>query len=162
MIINNVPRTSRLSDVNIGIEQFVDHSYYQQWNRQRYQTDPLSGPISPWHPWNKETILLPSRMNLKERYSWSTAPRWDREPMETGPIARLWISAVFGKKTANSSVAIVAALKSTYLGGSALHPDCDGRYLKGQTRSNAIEPGPIRWLTRVWSHTPICSMRSIR
>ncbi|MBK6799711.1 MAG: nickel-dependent hydrogenase large subunit [Acidobacteria bacterium] len=50
VIINNVPRTSRLSDVNIGIEQFVDHSYYQQWNRQRYQTDPLSGPISPGIP----------------------------------------------------------------------------------------------------------------
>ncbi|MCA1848114.1 MAG: nickel-dependent hydrogenase large subunit, partial [Actinobacteria bacterium] len=30
------------------------------------------------------------------RYSWSTAPRWDREPMEAGPLARQWITASAG------------------------------------------------------------------
>lgn len=97
VIINNVPRTSRLSDVNIGIEQFIEHSFFQPWNRQRFQTDPLSGPISPWHPWNKETIPMPARLDLREKYSWNTAPRWDREAMETGPIARLWIAAAMGR-----------------------------------------------------------------
>src|SRR6266508_1606549 len=39
----------------------------------------------------------PAKRNWKERYTWATAPRWDREVMETGPLARQWISAVAGK-----------------------------------------------------------------
>jgi hydrogenase large subunit len=94
VIINNQRRTTRLSDINIGIEEFVDHSYFAQWNHQRFQADPLSGPLSPWHPWNKETLPAPAERDWKGQYSWSAAPRWDREPMETGPIAQLWASAV--------------------------------------------------------------------
>jgi hypothetical protein len=72
-----------LSDINIGIEEFVDHSYFRQWEAQDVPADPFSGPLSPWHPWNKETIPFPAPRNWKERYSWNTAPRWDREAMET-------------------------------------------------------------------------------
>lgn len=98
VVINNQRRTTRLSDINIGIEEFVDHSYYAQWDHQVVPADPLSAPLSPWHPWNKETIPAPANRDWKERYSWNSAPRWDREPMETGPIARLWINAVGTKQ----------------------------------------------------------------
>src|SRR6266545_3946309 len=54
------------------------------------------GPVAPWHPWNKETLPEPAPRNWKERYSWNAAPRWDREAMETGPLARLWINALGG------------------------------------------------------------------
>jgi hydrogenase large subunit len=94
VIINNHRRTTRLSDINIGIEEFVNHAYFAQWNHQKLPADPLSGPLSPWHPWNKETIPSPARRDWKGQYSWSTAPRWDREPVEVGPIARLWIDAI--------------------------------------------------------------------
>ncbi len=94
VLIDNQCRTTRLTDINIGIEEFADHAYYSSWNHQKYFADPLSGPLSPWHPWNKETIPVPARRDWKSRYTWSTAPRWDREPMETGPIARLWVSAL--------------------------------------------------------------------
>jgi hydrogenase large subunit len=87
-------RTERLSDINIGIEEFVAHSYFRQWEGREVPADPLSGPLSPWHPWNKETVPFPARRNWKERYSWREAPRWDREAVEMGPLARLWISAV--------------------------------------------------------------------
>jgi hydrogenase large subunit len=95
-IVNGEFRTDRLSDINIGIEKFVDHSYFRQWEGAETPADPLSGPLSPWHPWNKETVPFPSERNWKERYSWNAAPRWDREPMEVGPLARLWINAVSG------------------------------------------------------------------
>lgn len=94
VMINGELRTSRLSDINIGIEEFVDHSFYENWPGQIFQADPLSGPLSPWHPWNKNTIPSPSERNWRERYSWTSAPRWDREPMETGALARLWINTV--------------------------------------------------------------------
>jgi hydrogenase large subunit len=58
----------------------------------------LSGPISPWHPWNKETLPAPAQRDWKGRYTWSAAPRWDREPVETGPIAQLWLNAVSVKQ----------------------------------------------------------------
>lgn len=96
VIINNEIRTNRLSDINIGIEEFVDHSYYEQWEGGLAPADPLSGPVSPWHPWNKQTSPAPAPRDWKERYSWNTAPRWDREAMESGPLARLWINAASG------------------------------------------------------------------
>ena len=83
-MLNGELRTTDLRAVNLGIEEFVDHSYYRQWDGNRVRTDPDGGPLSPFHPWNKETIPDPSKPSWKEKYSWSTAPRWDREPMELG------------------------------------------------------------------------------
>ncbi|HKC84503.1 MAG TPA: nickel-dependent hydrogenase large subunit [Blastocatellia bacterium] len=98
VIIDGETRSGRLSDVNIGVEEFVDHAYYRQWEGGQVKADPLDGPVSPWHPWNKETLPEPSPRNWKERYSWNAAPRWDREAMETGPLARLWINALGGAR----------------------------------------------------------------
>ncbi|QQS47387.1 MAG: nickel-dependent hydrogenase large subunit [Acidobacteriota bacterium] len=92
-IIEGTVRTDRLSDINIGIEEFIEHAYFSHWNHQRFLSDPLSGPLSPYHPWNKETIPFPDKADWRGKYTWVTAPRWDRETMETGPIARLWSNA---------------------------------------------------------------------
>ncbi len=97
VIIGGELRTTRLSDVNLGIEEFVDHAFYEQWSGYAFAHDPLGGPLSPFHPWNKQTVPKPSPRNWKERYSWATAPRWDREPMESGPLARQWITATARK-----------------------------------------------------------------
>jgi hydrogenase large subunit len=98
VIIDGETRTGRLSDINLGVEEFVDHAYYRQWEGGQVKADPLDGPVSPWHPWNKETLPEPAPRNWKERYSWNAAPRWDREAMETGPLARLWINALGGAR----------------------------------------------------------------
>jgi hydrogenase large subunit len=94
VMINGELRTSRLSDINIGIEEFTDHSFYKSWEGELFDADPLSGPLSPWHPWNKQTIPAPQERIWRERYSWAAAPRWDREPMETGALARMWINTL--------------------------------------------------------------------
>jgi hydrogenase large subunit len=96
-IVDGSLRTTRLTDLNLGIEEFVDHAYYQRWEGRRFQQDPLGAPLSPFHPWNKQTIPRPTGRNWREKYTWGTAPRWDREPMESGPLARQWITAVAGK-----------------------------------------------------------------
>jgi hydrogenase large subunit len=96
VIINGELRTTRLRDINLGIEEFIDHTYYAEWDAPM-KTDPMGAPLSPYHPWNKQTIPNPARRNWKDRYTWSTAPRWDREVMETGPLARQWISSAAGK-----------------------------------------------------------------
>ena len=89
--------TTRLTDINIGFEEFIEHSYYEQWDDYPFKTDPLGNPLSPNHPWNKTTIPRPGEQNWKERYSWSTTPTWDRKTFEAGAYARVYISALAQK-----------------------------------------------------------------
>ena len=96
IIVNGEKRSSRLTDLNIGLEEFVDHTHFVPWDRQRFTADPLDNPISPYHPWNKETLLeAKSAQPPAADATWLTAPRWDRETMECGSLARLWINSVF-------------------------------------------------------------------
>ena len=97
VIVDGELRTTRLNQVNVGVEEFVDHSFYEDWtDGEEPAVAPDGSPLSPFHPWNKRTIPRPEKRNWKERYSWSTAPRWDRRPMETGPLARHWVTAAAG------------------------------------------------------------------
>ncbi len=111
-LINGKLVTTRLQDLNVGIEEFIEHSYYEMWEDQPYKTDPLGAPLSPYHPWNKTTIPRPGQQNWKERYSWSTTPTWDRHVFEAGAYSRMYISALanmlpkseFFESTGNSLV----------------------------------------------------------
>lgn len=93
--------TTDLHQINMGLEEFVEHSYYDEWTgngrKPRFPADPTDNPLSPHHPWNKVTKPRPSGQNWKERYTWDTAPRWDREAMEAGAYGRLWSTAAARK-----------------------------------------------------------------
>lgn len=93
VIVNGEVVTTKLQNINIGLEEFIEHSYYEQWDGQRYKTDPMGAPIGPYHLWNKETIPRPSGQSWKDRYTWDTAPRWDRMAMEAECTARMWNTA---------------------------------------------------------------------
>ncbi|MDP9385062.1 MAG: nickel-dependent hydrogenase large subunit [Actinomycetota bacterium] len=93
-IIDGELVTTRLTDLNMGIEEFVEHSYYEQWAGDRYKTDPLGNPLSPYHAWNKQTLPKPSGKSWKEKYTWACAPRWDRHVVEAGAYNRLFITAM--------------------------------------------------------------------
>jgi hydrogenase large subunit len=97
VVIAGELRTTRLTELNAGMEEFVDHSFFESTNGHPVKTDSNGAPLSPLHPWNRQTSLHPTATNWTEHYSWNTAPRWDREPMETGPLARQWITAAAGK-----------------------------------------------------------------
>jgi len=101
VIIDGELVTTRLSDVNIGMEEFVEHSYYEEWSGQRFESDPLGNAISPYHPWNKRTLPKPSAKSWKEKYTWACTPRWDRHVMEAGAYARLWLTAKAQKMPEN-------------------------------------------------------------
>jgi hydrogenase large subunit len=97
VIVDGELVTTSLHALNIGIEEFVEHSFYDDWTGNggpRFETDPVGNPISPYHMWNKQTIPRPSGTSWKERYSWATSPRWDRLTMETGPHSRMWNTAL--------------------------------------------------------------------
>ncbi|MGH9263249.1 MAG: nickel-dependent hydrogenase large subunit, partial [Acidimicrobiales bacterium] len=46
--------------------------------------------------WNKTTLPKPSGTNFRDKYTWSTAPRWDRQVVETGAYGQLWGTALRG------------------------------------------------------------------
>ena len=95
-IVDGEVVTTKLQAINIGVEEFIEHSYYEPWGEPRFATDPAGNPISPYHMWNKETRPQPVGQNWREKYSWSTAPRWDRKAMEGECTARLWNTAAGG------------------------------------------------------------------
>jgi hydrogenase large subunit len=100
MIIDGKLVTTNLTDINIGFEEFVEHSFYEDWTQtgpQKFKTDPLGKPLSPYHPWNKTTIPKPTATNFRERYTWDTAPRWDRQVIETGAYGEMWTVALAQK-----------------------------------------------------------------
>ena len=98
-IVDGRLRTTNLHQINASIEEFVGHSFYDEWSRDgnHFPTDPVGNRLSPNHPWNKQTLPRPSGTRWPEKYSWSTAPRWDGHPMETGAYARLWVTALADK-----------------------------------------------------------------
>jgi hydrogenase large subunit len=93
--------TTKMTALNMGVEEFVEHSFYEDWTNAgagngayQFKSDPNGNPLSPNHPWNKRTIPKPGGTNWKDKYSWSTSPRWDRVSMETGPYSRMWANAL--------------------------------------------------------------------
>jgi hydrogenase large subunit len=92
VILGGELRTTSLSILNCGLEEYAERAYYEAW--------PVSSArdeFSPAHPWHKQTIPQAAPCHWDERYSWLTAPRWDCEVVETGPLARLWVTAAAGQ-----------------------------------------------------------------
>jgi hydrogenase large subunit len=97
-IVDGELLTTDLHTINMGLEEFVEHSYYDDWTGDgrapHFPTDPTGKPLSPYHPWNKVTKPKPTGQSWKEKYTWDTTPRWDRYSMEAGCYARMWNTAV--------------------------------------------------------------------
>lgn len=104
VVIDGELVTTRLTDINIGWEEFVEHSYYEQWAGDRYTTDPLGNPISTYHPWNKRTLPSPTGKSWKDKYTWACTPRWDRKVVEAGAYARLFTTAMAGLQPHNDFI----------------------------------------------------------
>jgi hydrogenase large subunit len=84
VIVNGHLVTTSLPEINQSVEEHVERSFYDGWPGDK-------------HPRSKETLPHPSEARLTGQYSWSTAPRWNSNPMETGASARLWITAMANK-----------------------------------------------------------------
>ena len=93
--------TTRLTDINIGWEEFVEHSYYDESSSSRFAADSLGNPLSPYHPWNKRTLPKPGARDWKDKYTWACAPRWDRQVVEAGCYSRLLVTALAQKMPAS-------------------------------------------------------------
>lgn len=95
IVVDGELQTANLTEIDRGIEEFVERSFYEDWTAgtQQFRATPGGGSISPHHPWNKTTLSDPRERNFHGQYTWGTAPRWDRTPLEGGAFARLWITS---------------------------------------------------------------------
>jgi hydrogenase large subunit len=95
VVIDGKLVTTSLHNINSGLEEFIDHSYYEDWTKApaKFKTDELGNPLSPYHMWNKQTLPKPQGRSWREKYSWATSPRWDRQVLEAGAYARMWTTA---------------------------------------------------------------------
>jgi hydrogenase large subunit len=137
-IVDGELRTTDLHTINMGLEEFVDQSYYEDWagagQAQRFATDLVGKPLSPYHPWNKITKPRPQGQSWKEKYTWATAPRWDRLGMEAGCYARLWNTAVAQKLPANPFI------------------ESTGRSLKVRVPKGALPEMELEWqVPGIWN-----------
>jgi hydrogenase large subunit len=85
--------TESLRDVHSGIEEDVSHSFYERWEASG-GADPAGASLPAGHPWYKRTIPKPAQADPEGAYSWSTAPRWRGEVVESTPLGRLWLTAL--------------------------------------------------------------------
>ncbi|MBK7828221.1 nickel-dependent hydrogenase large subunit [Nannocystis sp.] len=90
--------TTRLTELNAGLEEQVDRSFYDRTEGGvAYRTDPLGNPISPNHPWNRRFAANPAKSGAPTPYSWATTMTWRGRTFEVGAYARIYLSAL-GKK----------------------------------------------------------------
>ena len=97
------------------VSEYVDHSWYEYG----------SGAGKGLHPWDGEseakyTGPKPPYQNLDTngKYSWVKAPRYEDQPMEVGPLARLLVAYGSGHKQVQD--AVNGVLKKLGVGPEAL------------------------------------------
>jgi hydrogenase large subunit len=114
--------TTDLTQLNSGIEEFVDRSFYDPWQSHSHREDPTGNPLTRHHPWNKAISRNPAKNSSPRPYSWATATAWNRRSFEVGAYARLYISALahkipdseFVESTGRSLVLHIPAGKRPY------------------------------------------------
>jgi Ni,Fe-hydrogenase I large subunit len=124
-----------------GVAETVAHSYYT------YD----GGDATPRHPWDGQTNPAyagpkPPFESLEgyDKYSWLKSPRYDDEPMEVGPLARMLVAYASGH--GDVKVAVDSVLGTLGVGPEALFSTL------GRIAARAIETQLIvhrldRWLS---------------
>ena len=111
------------------IDEHVRHSWYQGSNA--------------LHPSTGETVPVYTDYNTSDRYSWLKAPRYNGDPMEVGPLARMLVA--YGRGMTQAVDAIDTFLKDTQL------ENFDAMYsVVGRTASRALETQIIAHAMENW------------
>jgi hydrogenase large subunit len=119
VVIDGELVTNRLTEIHLGVQEFVTHSFYEEWDGKEVEKDPLGNEVSARHPWNKDTRPKPAKIDWNSKYSWVTAPRWVYKGkvhvVEAGPIARMWTTAASRKVEGSTGSSLKFALPKTNL-----------------------------------------------
>jgi [NiFe] hydrogenase large subunit/hydrogenase large subunit len=101
------------------VTEYVAHSWYQYQGGDGVALHPFQGETSPNYTGPTPPYeLLGLDANTDKKYSWLKSPRYDGEPMEVGPLARMLVAFVSGHARVKELVS--AVLKQLGVGPDAL------------------------------------------
>lgn len=83
------------------IQEYIYHSWYKY----------TQGDKAGLHPYEGETILDYTgpeppyqHLDTEDKYSWIKTPRWQQQPMEVGPLARMIVAYAAGQEPQKSAI----------------------------------------------------------
>jgi Ni,Fe-hydrogenase I large subunit len=101
------------------VTEYVSHSWYQYEQGDGVALHPFQGETTPNYTGPTPPYeLLGLEANTDKKYSWLKSPRYDGEPMEVGPLARMLVAFASGHPRVKELVG--AALKQLNVGPEAL------------------------------------------
>ena len=101
------------------VTEYVAHSWYQYQAGDSVALHPFNGETNPNYTGPQPPYeLLGLEPNTDKKYSWLKSPRYDGEPMEVGPLARMLVAFVSGHARVKELVG--AVLKQLNVGPDAL------------------------------------------
>jgi hydrogenase large subunit len=92
------------------VTEYVTHSWYEYSVGDQAARHPFEGETNPKYSGPKPPYEF---LNVDEKYSWLKAPRYQDQPMEVGPLARLLVAYASGQQDVKALVdATLAKLKA--------------------------------------------------
>ena len=135
-IFNRATTSVQTVDVN-NISEHITHSWY-------------SGN-SNLNPARGETVPSYSGLDTSGQYSWIKAPRYQGQPMEVGPLARVMVN--YGKGHAATKTQVNAFLQKLGLSLSAMYSSL-GRTAARAIETKVIADAMVSWAGQVKATTP--------
>ena len=86
------------------VTEYVDRSWYDYAEGQGKGLHPWNGRSEPHYTGPKPPYQY---LETDKKYSWVKAPRYDEQPMEVGPLARVLVAYASGHKEARTAVDMV-------------------------------------------------------
>ena len=97
------------------VSEYVTHSWYTYAGGDEAALHPFQGETAPKYTGPQPPFDF---LNTDAKYSWLKTPRYDGQPMEVGPLARMLIAYAAGKERPKALVGLV--LKTLNVGPEAL------------------------------------------
>ncbi|MCD6480121.1 nickel-dependent hydrogenase large subunit [Candidatus Bathyarchaeota archaeon] len=148
VVIDGELITQDLIEINVGVREFIDRSYYEDWAGPSVAEDPAGNPLDAKHPWNKETKPKPGPYKAWDsKYSWAGSPRWEdwkkrvdgfAHALEAGPIARMWVTAKAGNVPESTGSSLKFTLPKAAVAGYKVVDEMEFEW-KIPERVNTVE-----------------------
>ena len=127
IVINGKLITNDLVEINVGVQETVTHSYYNETVKADFAKDPNGNPLTKDHPWNESTKPVAGKeKDWAGKYTWAKTPRWldwknrvdgKTHVMQANPLSRMWIAAVSKKSPESTGTSIKFTLPAGTVAG---------------------------------------------
>ena len=122
------------------VSEWISHSWYNYSVGDDKGLNPFQGETSPSYTGPKPPY---ERLDVTQKYSWLKSPRYDGQPMEVGPLARMLIAYASGRPTRGKEL-VDKVLSSLGVGPPALFSTL------GRIAARAIEAQVIVESMNMW------------